>query len=162
MHSLQRGDRGGDVLRADAGQHATQMLMELVHVQFADFLGGFGQAQRHRTAVGFGCVLDHKAFDHQFVDKLRDAWCGYSQKGADAADPCGGSRGSGTMIEIPDGVDDMHVTRLHVFRQFRQRFGDAFRHPAHVDQITHVVQGQLSLPASRFHHGTLCVTNSHY
>lgn len=75
------------------------MLMELVHVQFADFLGGFGQAQRHRTAVGFGCVLDHKAFDHQFVDKLRDAWCGYSQKGADAADPCGGSRGSGTMIE---------------------------------------------------------------
>ena len=116
MHGLQRGDRGGGVLRIDAGQYAAQVFVELMHVQFTDFLGGFRQAQRHRTTVGFGCVLDHKTFADQLVDQFRNARCGHSQKSADAADPCDRSRGFGLMIEIPDGVDDVHMPRFHASR----------------------------------------------
>ncbi len=70
-----------------------------------------------RPSASDAC-FDHKAFDHQFVDKLRDAWCGYLQikalmpltRAAGAGDP------ARHCLSIPDGVDDMHVTRLHVFR----------------------------------------------
>ena len=40
----------------------------------------------------------------------------HSQKSADAADPCDRSRGFGLMIEIPDGVDDVHMPRFHASR----------------------------------------------
>ena len=152
VHGPQCGDGGVDVLLADAGQHAAQVFVELMDVQFADLLGGTGQAQCHRTAVGFGLVLDHQALADQFVDEFRDARRGHSQEGSDAADACRRCRRSALVVDAPDGVDDVDVPRLHVLRQFRQRFGDAFRQPACLDQVVHVVQRKFLPGVLRLRH----------